>query len=465
MLLPAYDSHGRLYYPQYEQPKPYVEKVSVKETKLLDLPRSTKPKTRSHSPCIDDSLNAFCLQRQKQQHSMAVKEHKSLHWSVSKDSPTPALDPIPRWTPRPVTKQGETSRNSVEGYVKRSRRRDIAGSGSKHKEKKDKDKGADDHNSDSIFETPLVAPPPLDPSTASDYSAFTDIVTPDSTYGVESRPHSYVSSSFKPTKQFFASANTSTASLLSQTAPASSPKKFRRSSLFPPDGPEEYPVRGLCPHLQVLLMSGEKKASRTAIQHDRMTRCRNGPVVNRILSPATSPPIMPINEHDPLVTEIRSALETVISLQSMMDSAYLALTPRLELNRAPNVSLGHPVHFISYLSFVSSPAFKTFSGQSSSNPVSSCACCGPSLSFVKMSHVDEWIDTPYSLRQYRPPARRRADGTTLRKWCLEWQMVIHGKVDGVKPRRESTPPIQRMTSDWKRGKERWGCGCVDHGFN
>ncbi|KAJ9121098.1 hypothetical protein QFC24_005079 [Naganishia onofrii] len=317
----------------------------------------------------------------------------------------------------------------------------------------------------SIVEAPLVTPPPLDPSTASDYSAFTDIITPDSTYGAESRPHSYVSSSFKPTKQFFASANTSTASLLSQTAPTSSPKKFRRSSLFPPDGPEEYPVRGLCPHLQVLLMSGEKKASRTAIQHDRMARYRTRPVVKRALSPATSPPIMSINECDPLVTEIRAALETVISLQTVMDSSYLTPMRRLDLDRASNAPSGHPCRFISYLSFISSSAFQAFSGQSSSNPVSSCPCCEPSPSAVKMSNVDEWIDSPYSLRQYRPPARRRADGTTLRKWCLEWQMVIHGKVDGVKPRRESTPPIQRQSNDWKRGKERWGCGCVDHGFD
>lgn len=317
----------------------------------------------------------------------------------------------------------------------------------------------------SVIEAPLVTPPPLDPSTASDYSAFTDIITPDSTYGVESRPHSYVSSSFKPTKQFFASANTSTASLLSQTAPTSSPKKFRRSSLFPPDGPEEYPVRGLCSHLQVLLMSGDKKASRNASQHDRRKRYRSGPIVNRALSPATSPPIMPINESDPLVTEIRSALETVISLQTVMDSSESALKPRLNLRPTTTALSGRPHTFISYLSFVSSPAFKAFSSQSFNNPVSSCPCCELSPSFVKMSIVDEWIDSPYSLRQYRPPARRRADGTTLRKWCLEWQMVIHGKVDGVKPRRESTPPAQRQTSEWKRGKERWGCGCVDHGFD
>ncbi|KAJ9103880.1 hypothetical protein QFC21_002343 [Naganishia friedmannii] len=376
MLLPAYDSHGRLYYPQYEEPKLCVEKVSVKETKLLDASRPTKTRTRSHSPCIDDSLNAFCYQRQKQQHSMAVKEHKSLHWSVSKDLPTPALDPIPRWTNRSVKEKRDRNMDSVGGHGQRSRSRDIAGS--KPREKKGREKGAEHHNV--LIEAPLVTPPPLDPSTASDYSAFTDIITPDSTYGLESRPHSYASSSFKPTKQFFASANTSTASLLSQTAPASSPKKFRRSSLFPPDGPEEYPVRGLCPHLQVLLMSGGKKASRTAIQHDRTTRYRLGPVVNRVLSPATSPPIMPINECDPLVTEIRSALETVMSLQMVMDSSYLARMPRLDSNRGPN-------------------------------------------------------------------------------------MVIHGKVDGVKPRRESTPPIQRQTSDWKGGKDRWGCGCIDHGFD
>lgn len=144
MLLPAYDSHGRLYYPQYEEPKPFVEKVSVKETKLLDSTRSIRARTRSHSPCIDDSLNAFCLQRQKHHHPMAVREPTSIHRSISNDLPKPALDPIPRWTGRAVNEKRERSRNSVEEHVKRSRSKDIPGVGSKRREK-DQEKNVEYH--------------------------------------------------------------------------------------------------------------------------------------------------------------------------------------------------------------------------------------------------------------------------------------------------------------------------------
>ncbi|KAJ9094369.1 hypothetical protein QFC19_007977 [Naganishia cerealis] len=463
MLLPAYDSHGRLYYPQYEDP-PSVEKPKVQDRTVQALPRSTQCKTRSFSPCIDDTLNAFSVPRNKQP-SMVVKQPKSLYFSQSNELPKPALSPIPRWTGRSSGEKRGRNRNEVDGRVERSRSRDIAGLAPKPRDKKDKERDANYRNCDdthvSVVEAPLVTPPSLDPATASDYSAFTDIITPDSTYGAESRPHSYVSSSFKPTKQFFASANTSSASLLSQTAPSPSSRKYRRSSLFPPDGPEEYPVRGLCPHLQVLLMNGENRVP----PQSRTERSRSGRPINCALFPATSPPLMPLDECDPLVTEIRSALESDISLQTVMDSSYLALVPRLLPNRTRQLSSSQPRAFISYLSFVSSSAFKVFSGQSSSSRELECECCKPSTSCVKMSDVDDWIDSPSSIRQYRPPARRRADGTTLRKWCLEWQMVVNGKVDGVKARRESTPPVERHTREWKRGRERWGCGCVHHGFD
>ncbi|KAJ9128122.1 hypothetical protein QFC24_000414 [Naganishia onofrii] len=111
-----------------EAEKDGVDGGCVMDTKLLDLPRSSTPETRSHSPCIDDSLNAFCLQRQKQQHYLADREHKSLHWSVSKDSPTPAT--MDRQTSH---QEGRGEQGSGRRICQEKSKRDIAGSGSKHR--------------------------------------------------------------------------------------------------------------------------------------------------------------------------------------------------------------------------------------------------------------------------------------------------------------------------------------------
>lgn len=315
----------------------------------------------------------------------------------------------------------------------------------------------------SIVEAPCMTPPPsLDPATASDYSAFTDIVTPDSTHGYDSRPPSIVPSSFKTAKQFFSSADTSTASLLSQTAP-SAKKKFTRSALFPPVGEEEYPARGLCPNLQVLLMSRDP---RPVVSKNHGTSSRSNKVRNACTwSPAVSPPLEVIDEDDPITAEIHSALESVISVELRKDSSSMALAPRVPTDPALHASYHQPSRFTSYLSFTSSVAFKTFSNQAPIDSARECECCMASNTSVKMSCVDDWIEVPYSIRRLRPPARRRADGSTLRKWCLEWQMVVHGKVDCVRNRHESKAPVTRERESWKRGKDRWGCGCVDHGFD
>lgn len=316
----------------------------------------------------------------------------------------------------------------------------------------------------SIIEAPCMTPPPsLDPATASDYSAFTDIVTPDSTHGCDSRPPSIVPSSFKTAKQFFSSTNTSTASLLSQTAP-SPKKKFTRSALFPPVGEEEYPARGLCPNLHVLLMSRDPMSALAGSSHGSKSRW------NKIRSasacvPAISPPLEVIDEDDPITREIHSALESVISVELRKDSSFRALAPRVPIESSLLASNQRPCRFASYLSYTSSSAFKTFSSQPPFEFARECDCCTPANASVKLSLVDEWIEAPYSIRRLRPPARRRADGSTLRKWCLEWQMVVNGKVDTVKNRRESKEPITRERDMWKRGKERWGCGHVDHDFD
>jgi hypothetical protein len=172
-----------------------------------------------------------------------------------------------------------------------------------------------------------------------------------------------------------------------------------------------------------------------------------------------------INEQDPVTAEIRSALDSVISLELRKDTSSVALASRVPSDPAHHAILRQPYQFISYFSFISSSAFKTFSNQSPIGPERKCECCAASNASVKMSCIDEWIEAPYSIRQFRPPARRRADGSMLRKWCLEWQMVTHGKVDCVKDRHESKAPLPRQKESWKRGKERWGCGCVDHGFD
>jgi hypothetical protein len=309
----------------------------------------------------------------------------------------------------------------------------------------------------------MTPPPSLDPATASDYSAFTDIVTPDSAHGYDSRPPSVVPSSFKTAKQFFSSPNTSTASLLSQTAP-SPKKKFTRSALFPPVGEEEYPARGCCPNLHVLLMSRDTRPAAPRSSHgikSRSNKIRNA----RTSIPAVSPPLEVVDEDDPITREIHSALESVISVELRKDSSSMALAPRIPIDSSLHASYGRPTRFTSYLSYTSTNAFKTFSGQSPIDFARECDCCMASCSSVKMSLVDEWIEAPYSIRRLRPPARRRADGSTLRKWCLEWQMVVHGKVDCVRNRRESKEPVTRERDSWKQGKERWGCGCVDHGFD
>lgn len=311
------------------------------------------------------------------------------------------------------------------------------------------------------YTTPL---PSLDPATASDYSAFTEIITPDSAYGYDSRPPSIVPSSFKTAKQFFSSTNTSTASLLSQTAP-SYQKKFCRSALFPPVGEEEYPVRGLCPNLHVLLMSGESRSTRPANRHVRSSKSVKVRNIRQDRSHAVSPPLEVIQDHDPLFIEIQSALDNVISLEFRKDSSRMALSHRIPSDLAARTNTRHFGQYISYFSFIASPSFKTFTQQSLSTAEGECCCCITSNAWVQLSCVDLWIEVPYSCREFRPPARRRADGTTLRKWCLEWQMVVHGKVDCIKHRNESKPPLPRKKQMCKRGKERWGCGCVDHGFD
>lgn len=477
MLLPAYDAHGRLYYPQYED-APSARTVEV----LPD--RARKATTRSVCACIDDTFYSYSL-RQKKQSSMVVKPHRPSLSATSSVPPPPALAPIPKWTGRAEGEKRGRSRKSVGKDIERSHSRDIAGLAPKPKEMTSAPRfhGVSGNDTQmlctilltihllqseetlvSIVEAPFMTPPPsLDPATASDYSAFTDIVTPDSTHGLDSRPPSIVPSSFKTSKQFFSSTNTSTASLLSQTAP-SPKKKFCRSALFPPVGEEEYPARGLCPHLQVLLMSREPRSKGTKgglVSMSRSEKARN----IRAWSPAVSPPIAVINEQDPVTAEIRSALDSVISLELRKDTSSVALASRVPSDPAHHAILRQPYQFISYFSFISSSAFKTFSNQSPIGPERKCECCAASNASVKMSCIDEWIEAPYSIRQFRPPARRRADGSMLRKWCLEWQMVTHGKVDCVKDRHESKAPLPRQKESWKRGKERWGCGCVDHGFD
>lgn len=270
------------------------------------------------------------------------------------------------------------------------------------------------------YSTPL---PSLDPATASDYSAFTDIVTPDSAYGHDSRPPSVVPSSFKTAKQFFSSTNTSTASLLSQTAP-SPKKKFCRSALFPPVGEEEYPVRGLCPNLHVLLMSGENKSTRPVDRHVRSSKSSKVRNIRQARYPAVSPPLEVISDDDPLVIEIQSALDNIISLELRKDSASTALFHRIPSDLAIQRNIRQPDQYISYFSFVASPSFKTFTQQSRSTAEGECRCCIASNACVQLSGIDVWVDVPNSRREFRPPARRRADGSTLRKWCLEWQVSV-----------------------------------------
>lgn len=313
----------------------------------------------------------------------------------------------------------------------------------------------------SVVEAECTTPlPSLDPATASDYSVFTDIVTPDSAHGHDSRPPSIVPSSFKTAKQFFSS----TSSLLSQTAP-SPKKKFCRSALFSPVGEEEYPVRGLCPNLQVLLMSADARSTRPVNRHDGSLKSGNVRNVRETRTHALSPPLEVRADHDPLVIEIQSALDNVISLEFRKDSSRMALPHRIPSDSVATRNTTRIGHYTSYLSFVTSPSFKTFTQPSTSTVQGECPCCIASNAWVQLSDVDLWIEIPTSQREFRPPARRRADGTTLRKWCLEWQMVVHGKVDCIKHRNESKPPVSKQNQKYKRGKERWGCGCVDHGFD
>ncbi|GHJ83899.1 hypothetical protein NliqN6_0301 [Naganishia liquefaciens] len=459
MLLPAYDAHGRLYYPQYEDAPPRPDPPI----------RARRATTRTVCACIDDTLYTFQRQQQEKQRQsfMVVRQPRSAFFATSSIAPTSVLGPIPKWTGGSEGgKRGRSRKSSVRDF-ERSRSRDIPGAiASKSREM---EISAQYHGSNetfvSVVEAECTTPmPSLDPTTASDYSAFTDIVTPGSTHGHESRPPSIVPSSFKTVKQFFSSANTSTASLLSQTAP-SPKKKFCRTALFPPVGEEEYPARGLCPSLQVLLMSSETQSTRQVNQQNRSSRPGKVRDIREARTRAFSPPLEVSEDQDPLVIEIRSALDNVISLEIRKDTSDIALPHRIASDFAAQRNARRMEHFTSYFSFVTSPSFKTFTQQSASTAQGECSCCISSNAWVQLSGIDLWIDVPTSPRELRPPARRRADGTTLRKWCLEWQMVVHGKVDCIKHRNESKPPVFRQKQKCKRGKERWGCGCVDHGFD
>lgn len=404
--------------------------------------------------------------------------------ATSDIAPTSVLGPIPKWTGESGGEKRGRSRKSSGRDYQRSCSRDIPGAVATKPRQTVMSTQYHDvsilrhiNNSStnvlcqsnetfvSVVEADCTTPLPLlDPATASDYSVFTDIVTPDSTHGHDSRPPSIVPSSFRTAKQFFSSTNTSTASLLSQTAP-SPKKKFCRSALFPPVGEEEYPARGLCPNLQVLLMSADARTTTPVNRRQGLSKSAKIRNVRGARTNALSPPLEVRADHDPLVIEIQSALDNVISLEFRKDSSRIPLPHRIPSDSVTLRNTTRIGYFTSYFSFVTSPSFKKFIQPSTSIIQGECPCCIASNAWVQLSGLDLWIAVSSSPQEFRPPARRRADGTTLRKWCLEWQMVVHGKVDCIKHRNESKPPVPKQKQKYKRGKERWGCGCVNHGFD
>jgi hypothetical protein len=115
MLLPTYDPHGRLYYPQYEDPPaPPPEPI-----------RARRATTRSVCACIDDTLYVFQQQQQRKQSSMVVRQTRPPLHATSSIVPTSVLGPIPKWTGKPEGEKRGRSRQSSGREFERSRSRDI----------------------------------------------------------------------------------------------------------------------------------------------------------------------------------------------------------------------------------------------------------------------------------------------------------------------------------------------------
>jgi hypothetical protein len=125
MLLPAYDLHGRLYYPQYED--------APSSRSIANLPdRARRATTRSFSACIDDTFYSFAL-RQQEEALMGVKPRRP-SLKVTSSVVPPPLAPIPKWTGRSDgEKRGRSRKSGAEG-VERSCSRDMAGLGPKARE-------------------------------------------------------------------------------------------------------------------------------------------------------------------------------------------------------------------------------------------------------------------------------------------------------------------------------------------
>lgn len=125
MLLPAYDLHGRLYYPQNEE--------APSSRSIANLPdRARRATTRSFSACIDDTFYSFAL-RQQEQALMGVKPRRP-SLKVTSSVVPPPLAPIPKWTGKSDGEKRGRSRKSGGEEIERSCSRDIAGLGPKTRE-------------------------------------------------------------------------------------------------------------------------------------------------------------------------------------------------------------------------------------------------------------------------------------------------------------------------------------------
>lgn len=119
MLLPAYDAHGRLYYPQYQDAPPLPEPHI----------RARRATTRSVCACIDDTLYTFQRQQQEKQRqsSMVVRQPRPPFLATSSIAPTSVLGPIPKWTGKSGGEKRDRSRKSSGRDYERSHSRDIPG--------------------------------------------------------------------------------------------------------------------------------------------------------------------------------------------------------------------------------------------------------------------------------------------------------------------------------------------------